>query len=79
MCWPIYEKTVLYNCYCSLKSPMIPPRILRNYTLEELDLLLQPSQKYAYHYFKNFWGPYIIEKQYYCNTCLLNNEIKIVY
>jgi hypothetical protein len=79
MCWPIYEKSLLYKCPCTLDNNFTAPRILRNYTIEELDLLLQPSQKIGYHYYKKFFGGYYVEKQYYCNTCLLNNENKSVY
>ena len=79
MCFPRYEKTVLYNCYCSLKNPLIKPRVLRSYTRSELDVLLSPSQKYAYHYYKTLFGKYKVIKEIYCNNCLSNERTKIKF
>lgn len=63
---PRYSHSILYECPCSMKTA--PPRELKNYTLEELDALLGPSQKKAVHYFVR-WGAYSTQLESYCPTC----------
>lgn len=61
-----YSHTVLYSCPCSMKTEK--PRILRDYTKEEIDLLLSPSQKIGYHYYRRL-GALREYKEIYCNGC----------
>ena len=70
MCWKYYTHTVVYDCQCKL-SNINQPRVISNFSLDEVNLLLEPSQKIGIHYFKNIFGVSSNYQTLYCNTCLM--------
>ena len=75
MCVKTYRHTLLYDCPCSNRTSS--PRVLNTYSKKELDVLLAPSQKVGYHYYKRWFWKDVVVRQEYCNTCLRNADYDI--
>ena len=70
-----YSHSILNDCECVQYSEKRLPRVLNNYTEDELNVLLQPDNiiEYRYYTFCCF-SDYKILKIIHCNICLNDNN-----
>lgn len=63
-----YSHSMIYDCKC-VEGWNKSPRIIRNFSEAEIDLLLSPGKKIEYRRY-HYWCSYKTEKVIHCNACL---------
>ncbi len=83
MCKKKYDYSLIYYCKCVEHYDTDQPRVIRNFSESDIDVLLMNEKKIEYRRFKTLFS-YTTEKKIWCNICLreekfLNRNIDFSY
>lgn len=62
-----YTHSIVYNCRCAPHKN--DARILRNFGMDDLKLLLSREHLIEYRYFRSYFGKLKVEKIIHCVMC----------